>query len=910
MAWRKDNYPGIRELNDVKWRENAYGLAPGKTISDGLNCHNANNLMDACLQIGRHSSMYLIDMHGDFVFHRRTTEAEEQEVLRKNPNEILDVKVQQSLAARSRDANVVKSEVACKVKGGKKKKEVEVEIAEELKMQYIEIDLTDLDTVVKTIVENEKLNVLPTTYVIRRSDSKDQFHLENKNISESHVLTNLLLHYIKETNFIPKANTRTSSKDNMSCIESLILHNGNIIKLYKDLETRQKCAEKLDITFKDQSMSSISMEHFSRTYPHLRKSTLSHKMVSILDFEGKPSIFYGKLQDVVFDPETMDAYDIPKCYTTSMYNMSLEYAIFTIFDHVEEYDADKSNDGKKAGLYLVKTENVIPCNGDGWYSNVIVQKLINEGIPHQVTDMIIASYSLPATYFKKFIDETKDLLGDEHAKFPINSVIGNLGRRENDESEGWKTSIVHRFQKSIHGFDLYQVSASQFYETLESHRPLRKQIIDNANCMLYDMAKDLVAGTEKVIAVKTDCIIVRKDDVIENPLSFPAIPFQPKLKYRREERLPVIQSHIPKHRILKFKVRKLVKDRTIERDTLDRYLHDPINIYRSEEYSSKIWERKVDLRIKKGEDGAQMLLNLLNGQGCRIQADAGFGKSHLLQELTKRWEDQNINVKTISYLILAFTNMAAENVNGKTIHKGLTIDMTQVARMMKKLPDVILVDEISQIPAYLWNILYAYKMKGCKFFIFGDAVQLPPVELPKQMLAEDYLETEMVSFIADGNLITLTENHRYINDPSNKMHEIVEAVKKGTFDTSAMTLHNVDNVIKAGTINIGKTNRMRKYINKLHMDKLRETTHKASLTLPYCYGDKETQECFLVKGSPLVARCSGAGIVKGTEWTVYSWDKDNVTCRRNSNDALSTVSREIFQKKFLVAYCITIHKAQ
>ncbi|KAJ3165638.1 hypothetical protein HDU87_003032, partial [Geranomyces variabilis] len=732
MAWRKDNYPGIRELNDVKWREKAYGLGPGKSISDGLNCRNANNLMDKCLQIGRHSSMYLIDMHGDFVFHRRTTEAEEQEVIRKNPNvkfrkerippvfgtlynnhfqEIVNLKVQQSLAARSREANVVKSEVACKIKGGKKKELEEGEIAEELKMQYIEIDLTDLDTVVKTIVENEKDNELPTTYVIRKSDSKDQFHLENKNISESRVLTNLLFHYIMETKFIPKANTRTSSKDNMSCIESLVLHNGNIIKLYKDLETRQKCAEKLDIPFKDQSMSSISMEHFSRTYPHLRKSTLSHKMSSILDFEGKPSIFYGKLQNVFFDPETMDAYDIPRCYTTSMYSMPLEYAIFTIFDHVEEYDKDKSNGGKKAGLYLVKTTNVIPCNGDGWYSNVIVQKLIKEGIPHQVTDMIIASYSLPATYFKKFINETKDLLGDEHAKFPINSVIGNLGRREN-----------------------------------ESHQPLRKQIIDYANCMLYDMAKDLVGGMEKVIAVKADCIVVRKDDIIENPLIFPTIPYQPKMKYRREERLPVIQSLIPKHRILKFKVRKLVKDRILKQDSLDRYLHDPINIYRSEEYSSKIWERKVDLRIKKGEDGAQMLLNLLNGKGCRIQADAGF----------------------------------AENVNGKTIHKGLTIDMTQVARMMKKLPDVILVDEISQIPAYLWNILYAYKMKGCKFFIFGDAVQLPPVELPKQMLAEDYLETYMVSFIADGNLITLTENHRYINDPSNMMHEIVSAVKNET----------------------------------------------------------------------------------------------------------------------------------
>ncbi|KAJ3165656.1 hypothetical protein HDU87_002894, partial [Geranomyces variabilis] len=533
---------------------------------------------------------------------------------------------------------------------GMKKELEEVERADASQMQYIEIDLTDLDTVVKTIVENEEDNELPTTYVIRKSDRKDQFHLDKKNISESHVLTNLLFHYIKETKFIPKAKTRTSSKDNMSCIESLVLHNGNIIKLYKDLETRQKCAEKLNIPFKDQSMSTISMEHFSRTYPHLRKSTMSHKLLSLLDYEGKPSIFYGKLQDVLFDPETMDAYDIA-----------------------------------------------------------------SEKIPHEITNMIIASWALPATYFKKFIDETKDLLGYDDAKFPINSVIGNLGRKEN----GWKTSIVHRFHKTIHGFDLYQ-------------------IIDYANCMLYDMSKDLVGGMEKVIAVKTDCIVVRKDDVIENPSI---------LKYRREERLPVIESPISKRRIL------------------------------SVPYVEEIWERKVDLRIKKGEDGAKMLLDTLNGAGCRIQADAGY----------------------------------AENVNGKTIHRGLTIDMTQVARMMRNLPDVILVDEISQIPAYLWNILYAYKMKGY------------------------YLETEMVSFICDRNLITLTENHRYINDPSNKMHEIVSAVKNETFDTSDMTLHNVEDVIKAGTINICKTNRMRKHINKLHMDNLRKTTHKASLTLPYCY---------------------------------------------------------------------------
>ncbi|KAJ3164894.1 hypothetical protein HDU87_003393, partial [Geranomyces variabilis] len=151
--------------------------------------------------------------------------------------------------------------------------------------------------------------------------------------------------------------------------------------------------------------------------------------------------------------------------------------------------------------------------------------------------------------------------------------------------------------------------------------------------------------------------------------------------------------------------------------------------------------------------------------------------------------------------------------------------------------------KVDRVPSYLWNILYAYKMRGCKFYLFGDYRQLPPVEPEEETFDKevDYLDTKLVATLADGNQITLTVNHRHLSDPTNNMRTIVDEVEKGIFKVDDYMLHKVEDVLRVGYTNVTFTNAMRKFINSLHMENLKKNNHKASLTLPYMNGDKDTQ---------------------------------------------------------------------
>ncbi|TPX52864.1 hypothetical protein PhCBS80983_g06431, partial [Powellomyces hirtus] len=144
----------------------------------------------------------------------------------------------------------------------------------------------------------------------------------------------------------------------------------------------------------DQLKEFISHNQFNSVFPDLKKSMLSHEMLQLLDNEAKPNIFNGLLEDDVKD-DGLVAFDFPKFYGTSFETMLLDFPIFTIFDEKEPYCPIKSENGKKAGWYFIKTDNVIPAEGNGWYSNVTVNHLQKHNIDHEITHMIIASRCIP-----------------------------------------------------------------------------------------------------------------------------------------------------------------------------------------------------------------------------------------------------------------------------------------------------------------------------------------------------------------------------------------------------------------------------------------------------------------------------------------------------------------------------------
>lgn len=910
-GYSSQNRKGCREIMDDQWLMQALRV---ESLDNGASAKNMPNLAFELLKLGYGASYYMIDRLRNFIARNNWSSEcieEKSKVMKKivGPQwsfkwtlpalygwvydnhfaEIHDVKFQQSLRERVK-AEMVQSE---KVNTGKKKKKQREQDATEgeekdIALRYILVETNgDITSIVKYIHEQESTGI---------SNSEERRVYILRDFDESHLIESVFLEYIKQTLIIPNVRNVISSKASDCCIKDIILPGGSEIRLDNNYAKRKEIAEKLAVDFHDKSLPGIASEVLQKTYPNFKKSMLSRDLLRILESDGKPSIFYGRVnmdEKVNMDPDKYVAIDKPRCYGTSWYDMPLPYPVFSFYDEVEEYCPIKSDDGKSAGLYFIKTDNVIPCEGDGWYTNVILDKCKAENIPHEVTHMILASGYLPGDYFRKYIDEIKEKLGRKDSKLPVNAMIGIFGMKvikkhfQNiytpDEKEAisyfqkwqskgeWRATIAQKFQKEFNGLDLYNVTCSRTVKTFESHRPIRKQIIDYANCLLYDMIMDTVGSLEKVLAIKTDCIVVRKDDVDITKVC----------KYRVEDGLPLVQKDL----------------------NLPRKLNEPVVLSH--------WMRKIPLTIPKNCNGAEMLLSAVNGQSARIQAPAGHGKSYLLKSLQGHLGTQGRKV-----LLVAPTNAAADNVKGKTIHKGLCIGgADDIAHLTNNLPDDILIDEISQIPSYLWNTIYIYKQMGCRFFLFGDANQLPPVEPWEDCYSEDYLETKTVADIADGYLVFLTENYRFLDDPSNKMHEIVQAVQ--TSDMPLPDFVKRDATATTNSLNIAFTNRMCHYVNDLNMkrDEEREKNKARILKCPRIPKDPKTQDCIFIKGSPLISRKAmrNQGVIKGTRWSISSWNTTEVICEKaDLTDGIMkcSIPRDKFQKFFLSGYCTTVHKAQ
>ncbi|KAI8906116.1 hypothetical protein DFJ77DRAFT_514684 [Powellomyces hirtus] len=753
---KEDNRRGAKEINDPKWLLQAMGL---ESLDNGANMVHLRNLTTALFKLGYGAPYYVIDQLKNFI--SRNQDPEFQKSLRE--------RVKSNVVEAGQVQKQKKNDQKKKKKNDKRKAEAKDE--EVIEEDYIFVEATDNDedqdlrcmrsceTVVDEILDYENA----------REDraSRDVYIL--KGCNKNNYLDGILRAYISKARLIPTIKTLNSSKDHFSCIAEIILQSGNKIQIDNDILKRQEVCEKLSIPFSNKSISAIAMDQFNRVFPDLKKSMLSHEMLRLLDNEAKPSIFNGFLEDDV-DDDGLLAIDFPKFYRTSWETMTLDFPIFTIFDEKEAYCPVKSKNGKKAGWYFVKTNNVIPAQGDGWYSNVTVNHLQKHKIVHEITHMIIASRCVSGNHFAPFIDEMVEKLGKNDAKLPINGVIGNFGKKTTRKSfksvftqsqteaveyyndlraEKWgDVAFLRKFHKDFHDFDLFQVTATQNVQTFSTHRPLRKQIIDYANCMLYGFIIDIVGSLKKVVAVKTDCIVVRKKDVYMDNLD----------KYRIEKRIPLLLQPLNKP---------------------NRY-QTPLK---------HSWTREVEFDNSKGLPLAKNLLQILGPQSARIQAPAGYGKSFLLKGVEEELTSQGLKVK-----ILAPTNSAADNVDGITIHKGLCITEDEIARLLKNLPDVVLIDEISQVPGYLWEIIYIYKAKGTRVFLFGDGNQLPPVELG-QNFSEDYLNCTAVQTIADGNLVTLKTNHRYIEDPSNRFCTTVHKAQGQTFKESFL-IHEKEKMSK------------------------------------------------------------------------------------------------------------------
>lgn len=116
-----------------------------------------------------------------------------------------------------------------------------------------------------------------------------------------------------------------------------------------------------------------------------------------------------------------------------------------------------------------------------------------------------------------------------------------------------------------------------------------------------------------------------------------------------------------------------------------------------------------------------------------VSGSAGTGKSALLKALKTFWHGQERVVWVVSY-----TNLAARNVDGNTIHKQFGFDFKGNLRSNSSsgAPHYFILDEVSMVPAKMLQGIHERLQQSTKMdlpfggvntIIFGDLYQLPPI---------------------------------------------------------------------------------------------------------------------------------------------------------------------------------------
>ena len=518
--------------------------------------------------------------------------------------------------------------------------------------------------------------------------------------------------------------------------------------------------------------------------------------------------------------------DINRCYTSCISNPFDDFMAID-FDTV---DVPKTSFDNEFGLYYVETNDMTLLHKTNWYSNKILERAQNDNIKFHCKRFIKGTKK--KFNFKEIINKLTEEF-TTNAKLAINSMIGLFAKTEKrytNLSIDTNSEMIIDICKKNNPFvfkqdDLFFYGTEHVNNLHINYLPIWMQMVDWSNIRLHNLIME--HGTySNLVYRKTDMAIMRNTSLLISKLS----PSTEIGHYKIETQDVHQQAYNTNREVLFI-------------DTKER------------------WNR-----IKPDN-----ILDHMKTKSLLIEGRAGTGKSWYIREFSKN----NNSVR------LAYTNKAANNIDGKTTHKFFklgsneTVNMKQVTKA-----DAIFIDEISMIPENIWSLLIDLKNNtNVPIILVGDDRQLPPVG------EDSHFTNPSIHWIVDGNRVELTEMRRYDK-------ELWDYLENPYFLPNSKFNFNATHICYTNN----RVNEINYKMNKFHVKNPKIIIENMLLDV----------------GVPLVALKTkyDIGIIKNETYTIDLIEKNKIYIYSNKNEVPFPIPVDSFDKLFTLGYAMTTHKMQ
>lgn len=646
------------------------------------------------------------------------------------------------------------------------------------------------------------------------------------------------------------------------------------------MDILMKKYNKYQFDFDNQSFAEIGVSLFHEMFGRWSSESFSTQATYDINttYRTRP-LTWGNPNDQLDEAE-LQMYDYAKCYPNSMLELDADTPVFAICDLWEKYNGEPI----QCGEYLLRPITLIGGIEEECQiaSYDYVQYLLDEGYIEK-TDILLrrhASFSTSHTYIQRFAEQTIQLLGESLARDVLIHWIGKMGKMETEQHKSCITNSDDYVLNLLRQHQLSDCVLSDPINDIEVPKSvdIRFQVISDDYIALNYVKRARMTHDCAPILRQVYC---RAKRIMIRCIKQMFIPGKSIIRTVRTDGISGwnLGEAVEKMRVKSVQnLRKTVRARPVPKFVpYMKSWNKLIDVHYENDYM------RLDGRMVDKTEGEAYLKTLL-GKSMYISGDGGLQKSVILTRLFQLYKDRKMSVMTTSSVMATSLTHRNCSLLRKSVDKESRGSIMVLKRMfdityMRKRPDVLFVDEFSQIGIEWYRYFQSWKEQGTVIVMVGDLYQTTQIsDLPRFF---DLYNRRFFRELCDYNIM----KKKYIatcsrNDP--KLMEVIEHLKEtGLLHPMLKNCKPVDymNV----EVSITNTQKTKKMVNDYWSQKLGE------------WG----------AGRRVTGCRNEFGIFNGMNYKVVSCNGDTVEVKDDDGNRIST-----FRKCLEEGYADTVYRRQ